>query len=367
MTDMIAQNLSTLIVDDDDASREGLRRLLEIEGFRVDVAEDGVAALRVIERGRPDVVLTDVQMPNMNGIELCARLHEIDPTLPVILITAFGDMMSAVAGLREGAADYLTKPVDFEDVRRSIGHALAARAREDAVAIVSHDLRDPLQVIHGTVSLLEQMTEKSDAEPSDPGRENDMRLVVRSLTKATARIEHLVSDILDDARLRAGTFALHRAPVRVSEVLADVLELDPLAAKKKISLEVHAGSAGDIGIQADRARLAQVFANLVSNAIKFGPERSRVSVDAEAMDGGVRFRVRDEGPGIAPEHLTNVFSRFWKPRGGAGLGLGLHIAKGIVAAHVGRIWAESPAFTGGEDGRTGGGSAFFVWLPSGAS
>lgn len=121
------QALRILVADDDAGARLGMRRFLEGEGFVVDVAEDGARALDAARRARPDVVLTDVQMPVMDGIELCRRLHEFDPTLPVLVVTAFGVIPTAVMAMQEGAVDYLTKPLDLDTVLLAIRRALETR------------------------------------------------------------------------------------------------------------------------------------------------------------------------------------------------------------------------------------------------
>src|SRR5947209_12705457 len=110
----MTDSIRVLVVDDEPSARAGLEKLLKSEGFVVDVAEDGAAALEIARERPPDVVLTDLKMPNMNGIELMKKVHELDPSAPVIVATASGDVTDAVAAMRTGAEDYLTKPIDID-------------------------------------------------------------------------------------------------------------------------------------------------------------------------------------------------------------------------------------------------------------
>ncbi len=122
-----AKNTRVLVVDDEPAARGGLEKLLKGEGFQVDVASDGVEAIAVAGEHPPDVVVTDLKMPNMDGIELMKKLHEIDPSVPVVVATAFGDVGSAVNAMRAGAEDYLTKPIDFDALVVAVERALERR------------------------------------------------------------------------------------------------------------------------------------------------------------------------------------------------------------------------------------------------
>jgi signal transduction histidine kinase len=359
--------LHILIVDDDIAARTAIGSLLRQEGFEVEVAEDGAAALEAVARRCPDLVLTDLQMPGIDGIELCRALRERAPDLPVIVTTGFGDTRSAVRAMREGATDYLQKPLDLDAVLLSIQDAIerraarieqarlrlrndelyhaavsAVRAHEDIVSIVSHDLRNPLGIITLQAHLLEL-----DAS-------FDQQAVQRIL-RAAASMDYLIKDLLDESRIRGGHLHLERALHDVADLLADVSELRPLALQKGIRL-VFRASAEDLAISCDRRRVSQVLDNLVTNAIKFIPKGGTVTISAAPCDAGVRFEVHDDGAGIALEALPHIFDRFWqaKDRHPAGAGLGLFIAKGIVDAHGGRIWVES---------QLGVGSTFYVELP----
>jgi len=362
-------DIRLLIVDDDRGARLGLQRLLCDEGFVAHTAESGAAALEMVRNDPPDVVLTDLHMPGMDGIELCHALKNLDADLPVVVITAFGDMGSAVSGLREGAADYLTKPVDVQAACASVKRAVerraakiereqlrvrteelyeqalsAVRAHEDVLSIVSHDLRNPL----GVVSMQAQRLAKLAVPP-------EQQALAASILRATARMERLITDLLDASRVQSGYLRLDREVHPLSRLLGDVSELRPLALQKRIHIQIQQ-TPEDRAVSCDRARVGQVLANLVVNAIKFSPEKRHISVFAEDVEGGVRFGVRDEGAGIAPEVVPRIFDRFWRSEesGRSSVGLGLYIAKGLVEGHGGRIGVES---------QLGVGSTFYVFFP----
>jgi signal transduction histidine kinase len=356
---MPGHGLRILVADDDDGARLGLHRLLEGEGFVVDVAEDGERALDMAREVRPDVVLTDVQMPVMDGIELCRRLHELDPTTPVLVMTAAGAIPNAVTAMRAGAVDYLTKPIEIDaallGIRRALeiravnverdhlrlqqqallGEALAAvRTHEEVISIVAHDLRNPLQILELQAHVLANTAAGQPAER--------LRSVGDRLLRETTRMSRLVADLLDESRIRTGHMTVEKQRVSVRDVMADMVELRPLAWQARVALRIDM-SVEERTLFADRARLGQVFANLITNAIKFSPAGGSIVVSVQESAGGMCFSVRDDGPGIVEEDRPRLFERFWQGSGRhrGGVGLGLHIAKTIVESHGGSIWAES--------------------------
>jgi PAS domain S-box-containing protein len=210
----------------------------------------------------------------------------------------------------------------------------AVQARDDMIAVVSHDLGNPLSAIRiGTSLLLRTL-------PEDNGSRQHLEFIRQS----AQQMENLVNDLLDVKRLEAGTMPLQIDMVTVSDVLHNVLEVfRPIAEGRGLNLTSRCGPVLP-PLAGDRQRLVQVLSNLVGNALKFTEAGGRVTIDAHATADVVLFSVSDTGSGIDPEHLPHVFDRFWQARregGRKGLGLGLAIARGVVEAHGGRIWAES--------------------------
>jgi signal transduction histidine kinase len=226
----------------------------------------------------------------------------------------------------------------------------AGRARAEMVAVVSHDLKNPLATIQLAVSFLLE-----DLVPDDAAHQPE-REQLKAIHRSAERMYGLIHDLLDVAAIEAGQLAVARSRLAVDVLVADALELlRPLAAAKHIALVTEL-SPGLPSVAADRDRVLQVFSNLGGNALKFTPENGRVEIRAAGRDAVVEFAVRDTGPGIASEDLPHIFDRFWqaKKTARAGVGLGLAIAKGIIEAHGGAVQVES------EPGR---GSRFTFTLP----
>jgi signal transduction histidine kinase len=226
----------------------------------------------------------------------------------------------------------------------------AAAARDQMMAVVSHDLRNPLATIQMAVSFL------LDEIVPDDAANRRARDQLHAIHRTSDRMYRLVQDLLNVSAIEAGQLGVTLASVTVDALVSDALELlRPLAVPKEIALVTELSPALP-RVTADRERLLQVFSNLGGNAIKFTPAKGRIEISAAVANGMVEFMVRDTGPGIAPEELPHVFDRFWQAKKAArsGVGLGLAIAKGIVESHGGRICAMS---------ELGRGSSFVFTVP----
>jgi signal transduction histidine kinase/DNA-binding response OmpR family regulator len=215
----------------------------------------------------------------------------------------------------------------------------ATRARDDVLAIVSHDLRNPLNTIHMSTSFLLDVLSETGAAPSPVPLVPQLQLIRR----ATARGNALIQDLLDVSRIESGTLAVEPSLTSASALLNDaVLELEPLFAAKRIRFE-HEWIGDDAEVPADRGRVAQVFSNLVGNAVKFTPAEGVVALTGQRVGSQVEFVVTNSGDGIASDHIPHLFDRFWKATKGSrtGAGLGLFIVKGIVESHGGSVTVTS--------------------------
>ena len=233
--------------------------------------------------------------------------------------------------------------VALEDARLFRAAEDATRARDDLVAIVSHDLRNPVHTIHMAASFLLEIAPTND-------RRVQARRQLEVIQRSATRANRLIQDLLDVARIQAGGLAVDPVAVDVRSLVTEAMEAaTPLA--NAAQLRVNADTSIDLpAVASDRERVLQVFANLIGNAIKFTPKGGEIRILSSLEHGEVRFTVADTGPGIPAEHLDHVFDRYWQAKSTAklGTGLGLSIAKGIVEAHGGRIWVESSPGSGAE-------------------
>lgn len=222
----------------------------------------------------------------------------------------------------------------------------ASRARADMLAIVAHDLRNPLNVVMMSTQLF------AEIEPSPEARHQ----LLGAMRRATKRMNRLIEDLLEVVRQESGQMTLDVHDVLVASLTVQTVEMfQPTAVEKGVSFRVDEPPP-HLTVRGDSERVMQVLSNLVGNALKFVPRGGSVALNCEEKGTEALFAVIDSGPGIAPDDLGRLFEKFWQRRrtDRRGIGLGLTIARGIVEAHGGRIWAES---------QLGTGSTFYFTLP----
>lgn len=370
-----------LVVDDTHANVVAMHAILEKLDVEIVEAASGEEALVHAAEHTYALALIDVQMPRMDGFELARRLRATPngSELPIIFVTAIHrDERFVREGYAAGAADYLTKPLDIDVVRARVRafvdlyrqrerlrlmevgertrerddaldrlgqlvHServarheaeLANAAKDEFVAMVSHELRRPLSSILGWATMARRL---------EPGVDLDRAL--ETIERNAREQARLIEDLLDMSRAATGNLRLTISDVSVDAVVqAAASAMAPAAQEKSIELEVETAAPGTI--RADSVRLEQVVSNLLSNSIKFTPKGGRVFVGARRRDAEVEIVVRDSGAGISAELLPHVFEPFRQAEGApaqrySGLGLGLAIVKRLVEAHGGTICAKS--------------------------
>ena len=331
----------------------------------VETLEAGIAAALY-----HDVVLLDLSLPDASGIETVARMHAAVRTLPIIVLTGRRDERIGIEAVAAGAQDYLQKDevtptllvktlryaierkkaeenahrlaqteealrLASENERLLADAQRALRARDELLAIVSHDLRNPLGVIDLALDLVVR-------DPANTG------IALPRAQRAVDRMKRLIEDLLDISRIDAGTLRIEPQPTDLVPFLVEIAEQHRVLCAGK-GVQFVADIAADIGIaEADHHRLAQVLGNVLSNALKFTPEGGKVSLVAHGDRERITISVADTGAGISREHLAHIFDRFWQApsRKRDGVGLGLAIVKGIVDAHRGTIDVDSEPGTG---------------------
>jgi signal transduction histidine kinase len=261
------------------------------------------------------------------------RSEELDPADVTTLVSVADRLAMAIERV-----DHYQKAVS------------AAQAREELLATVAHDLRNPLHTILFSLDLVSRLV---------AGRSAHEARHLERIRRTAEYMQHLLADLVDSAKIDAHRFVVVREPCAVAPLVRDVVEMMlPLAASKSIQLEVAIDTSASTAVAPmDRDRMTQVLSNLLGNAVKFTPERGSVVIAASLGEAEVLFAVRDTGPGISADDLPRLFDRFWQACQTAqlGSGLGLFIARGIVCAHGGSIWAES---------EVGCGSTLYVSLPT---
>ena len=282
-------------------------------------------------------------MPLMHGDELVGGV-----VFGFSAASAFGATDRTFAQLlAQSAGSALARALIFERERDGRREAeMMARARQDVLGVVAHDLRNPLGVVSSTVQMLAEL----DLAP----REREKLLGAGK--RAVVQMNRLIGDLLDVMRIDSGRLSLEMEELAVSNVLALAEEsVRHLATERGITVEIRHDET--IRVRGDRGRLVQVLGNLLSNAIKFSPVGGRVRLGASRDGDSAVFEVADHGAGISPSDQQHLFDRYWQARSSdrRGVGLGLAIARGIVDAHGGRLWVES---------EVGRGSRFCFALPA---
>jgi signal transduction histidine kinase len=328
-----------LIVDDFADALALYEAVLAEDGHHVRTAQSGIEALRQVDEREPELVLLDVSMPGLDGVEVLRRLRARRNGGPaVIMLTAARREPHAIeAGLKEGADAYLTKPIDSRELLARVRAALETfrlkrmleAQRRDHIAMLVHDLRHPLS----SLGLIAEVLESDDMGPLE------RRQTIGQIRSMCSEMARLVDDVLAASRLEAGVFSVEPRPIKVGTVVEPALAVfTPVAARRKVAL-VFDGSL-ELELRADPQKLRQALDNLLANALKFTPRGGRVRVRAAREGTNVVFEIADTGPGIAPGERSTIFDRYRqgsRGRAAGGAGLGLAIARGIAEAHHGTI------------------------------
>jgi len=381
-----------LLVDDTEANLLALEQLLKRPGLELLKARSGPEALELLLEHEVGLALLDVQMPGMDGFELARLMRGTERTrhVPIIFVTAgAADQRRRFDGYGAGAVDFLHKPIEelvlkgkanvfFElamqrsqlreseqrsartqiELERTVlelresEEALreADRRKDEFLATLAHELRNPLAPIRSGLQLLQEHGVE----------EADHQKVRAMMERQVDQMVHLVEDLLDLSRVSRGVIELRQRPMDVQEAIRQAMEANrPLVEKKGHHLVVSL-NASPIAVMADPTRLAQIFGNLLDNAGKYTDDGGTITISSTKVDDEVHVSIADSGIGIASEYLAKVFDMFGQvdrssDRARGGLGIGLHIVQQLVAMHGGRIHATSQGLDTG--------SVFTVVLP----
>jgi signal transduction histidine kinase len=362
----VPKKATILVIDDEEAMRDSCRQVLSRDGYVTETAEDGHSGLRKIREVKPDLVLIDLKMPGMGGMELLERIGQIDPDIISIVITGYATIESAVEAMKLNAYDFLPKPFTPDQLRIVIERGLERRRltdesarlrrekemmRENFITLVSHQLRSPLASVKQYFGVIQ---EGFAGEVTDKQKE-----IIQKAGGYIDSLVQLINDWLDMSRIEAGRIRDKSEPVSLSAVLSEATEaLKPQAEAKKVVLELN--STDNLPqLYGDPKCLKEAFLNILSNAIIYNREGGTVTVTVREEGDDLAVKVSDTGIGVSQENLPFIFDEFFRVKSKetqhiTGTGLGLPIARKIIEAHNGYVKVVS---------EPGKGTTFSIFLP----
>ena len=346
---------NVLVVDDTVENLRLIASMLGQQGYEVRPVTNGRQALLAVERDPPDLILLDINMPDMNGYEVCARLKQQDALrdVPVIFLTALSDVADKIRAFEAGGVDYITKPFRMEEVHARVRTHLALRQstrelersyarlrdlerlRDDLVHMIVHDMRSPLMVLKGHLELLRQGGVGKFSAEADSD--------IASALSAADHLKDMANELLDMSRLEEGKLPIMAEPhdlvALALEVTAEIGVLD-----RERALSVTGVKA--VSVTCDGRLIRRVLQNLVSNAIKHTPAGGAIDIEVSVTGGSARVAISDQGPGIPAEARARIFEKFGavtSMRAGKyhSAGIGLAFCKLAVEAHGGAIEVEA--------------------------
>ncbi|HEY6838425.1 MAG TPA: response regulator, partial [Geobacteraceae bacterium] len=343
-----------LIVDDEAIIRDLCTRALK--GYHVLEAANGEEALKIFAKGGIDVILTDVMMPKMNGIELLKRLKELEPTLVVIVMTGFAEKDVILNALKADADDFIAKPLNLLQLKTAVDKALVKKALKEEIAnlksldqfksnflsLISHKFRTPITAI----SLFLQNLAGGLYSPNDPEIKGNLSLIYNE----ACYLEQLVADLLTFSRVMDSGGALKLEPTSLDSVIMKVIASSKEAVAKP-GVEPDFALEQVPPITLDREKIDFAFKQIIDNAYKFSRESGKVTISLKKTEEAIVCVICDRGIGIAREDLPKVFEKFYQVDASntgqiRGFGLGLYYAREFLRQHGATIAIDSELGTG---------------------
>lgn len=409
---MTATKETILYIEDDPASRMLVERALKHAGYKVLVAERGLDGIDIARREHPDLILTDINLPDVSGREITTTLRSDKrfSTVPIVALTAQGQGEYQAMTMAAGVTGYLSKPIDIELLVERVEYYLRGghdkidlatfsdaqtkymqevvgrletqvreletsnnmlkrldKMKDSFIEITAHELRTPLTLVYGYSRLLNEIPVIKETMASD----ENTRTMIQGLNDGIKRLQVIINEVVTISRIMTNQIDLSIGAINPASIaqkivtnLQDTLKMRPI----NIHFDV---ATWPTKMRGDNDLITLMLNNLVTNAIKYTPDAGHVYLTATANEQNIRISVKDTGIGVAQDERQRVFERFHTAgdtllhstsktafRGG-GLGLGLAVCKAIAEAHGGRIWVESHGFD--PDGLPG--SEFIVEMP----
>jgi signal transduction histidine kinase len=354
-----------LIIDDEEIVLESCAEILATGNYRIDTAGDGIRGLKAMKEIQPDLVIVDLKMPGISGLEVLENIIIFDPTIVTIVITGYATVSSAVEAMKKGAYDYLPKPFTPDELRLIVRRGIEKRKlvletialrkekemlRENFASIVSHELKSPLNAVQQNLFAL--TAELSDKLTED--QNNKFERMKSRIDELLNMIRTWLKMICSDIEKIKENFQ----PVSIDTAISKAIDnMQPHATRKDIEILAPTGGQSRI-ILGDEGTLTEVFMNIIGNAIKFSRVGYKITIKVEDKEDNVLVYITDTGVGISKEDLPFIFGDFYRgksePTAEKGSGLGLAITRRIVEMHNGSVSVDS---------ELGKGSTFTLCFP----
>lgn len=373
--------MKLLLIDDEAPVREILGLSLRSEGYEVMTAASGKEGIEIFRRENSPIVLTDIKMPGMDGIEVLKKIKQINPETEVIIITGHGDMDLAIQSLQLEASDFITKPIKDEALAVALKRAkekleMKQRLKEyttnlenkvkeaieelrikemqlfqskklaalgTLLAGVAHELNNPLSNISTSCQILLEEIENTDLD--------FRKHFLKQIEEQTDKARNIIRSLLEFSRQKE----FEKETLNLKDIIQETMSF--IRGQVPARVEIRVKVPESINIYADKQRIQQAFLNIITNAIQSIPNEGIISIKAEVDEdkGFVNIKFKDTGVGIKPEILPRIFDPFFTTKEvGKGSGLGLFVTHEIIERHGGRITVKS---------KVGEGTSFLVQLP----
>ena len=357
-----------LVIEDEVEVRKSYIDMFGFFGYDVHAVSNGHDGLKLINNEDYDIVVTDLNMPGMDGLDVLKYIKKNKPYIEVIVITGYATLENAIKAMKVGAYDYFTKPVDIDHVRIVLSKCLqqlkAKKENEELrtlnqqlrelnelkdkfITITNHELRTPITVLKGYIELIDYFLEKS--------KDKDISEAIEIIGGTMSELISIVEQMHDMSSLNYGKKKFFATDVHIQDLLQTIYrEMKLLFDKRNVKFELNLNGAATI-VHGDFHRLKRSLRELVQNALKFTPENGEVQIEynINQMNQNVTIKVSDTGIGIPPEKQSLVFEPFYEVQDainhmtsktefmGGGIGLGLTLAREIFESHKGSLMLES--------------------------
>ncbi|MBN1406797.1 MAG: response regulator [Calditrichaceae bacterium] len=357
-----------LLIEDEPDVRESYIDMLTMLGYKVDSADNGVTGLEKLQNNKFDIVITDLNMPVMNGMEALRQIKKKDTDTEVIVITGFATIENAIGAMKQGAFDYITKPVSMEHVKIVLSKCMQRiqarrenkklktmnaqlselnELKDKFITITNHEMRTPLAVLKGYLDLM-------DMELEDHNND-DVTDYLKIIGKTVDEMVEMIDDMHNLSNLSKNRKKTQKTLININELVNEIYdEMHALFKKRDVSFMLS-NSKQELSVLADRKELKRAIRELVQNALKFTNANGKVniSVSQVSLNKEIFITISDTGIGIPNDKLDLIFEPFYEVQDvmhhstsktgfmGSGIGVGLSLSKEIVESFGGEIVVES--------------------------